>query len=150
MKLLTPSKAFSLIELMVVIAIVALLAAVAIPSYKEYTNRAKMADVTNLIGRQLDVWAEKHTLGQTSTAITVTPANPYITDVVLSFDTAGGGGEDTVVATLDGLTFLEGETTVTYSPAISTNVISWSCTYDLETDLSAYLPDCTCPACPTN
>jgi len=44
-------KGFSLIELMVVIAIVALLAAVAIPSYRDYTNRPKMSEVNSLIGR---------------------------------------------------------------------------------------------------
>ncbi len=38
------NKAFSLIELMVVIAIVAVLAAVAMPAYKTYTNRGKIAE----------------------------------------------------------------------------------------------------------
>lgn len=42
---------FSLIELMVVIAIVGLLAAVAAPSYKEYLIRGKMAEVFSIVDR---------------------------------------------------------------------------------------------------
>ena len=143
MKSLTMSKAFSLVELMVVVAIIALLAAVAIPSYKEYNNRAKMAEVNNQIGRQLDVWSEKNTLGQgTNNTITLTqPAG--LTTAVFTY-----GATPSVKFTLtDSLPFLPtGHTVVlTYTPTVTNNVVSWSCEYQAitGTDLTPYmLPNC--------
>lgn len=138
------SKAFSLVELMVVIAIVALLAAVAIPSYKEYTNRAKMAEVTNVIGRQLDVWAEKHTLGKTEAPITLATPTSGITSITLSFSGDGALSTNQVQAVLNNTTlpFLGSAVTVTYTPITSANVVSWTCAYSGSADLSTYLPDC--------
>lgn len=47
--MLNKTSAFSLIELMVVIAIVAILAAVAVPAYKEFTIKAKLESVMPVI-----------------------------------------------------------------------------------------------------
>lgn len=55
-------KAFSLIELMVVIAIVGILSAVAVPSYKNYILKAKIASVMPILGHYTNKSIENYTI----------------------------------------------------------------------------------------
>jgi len=53
-------KGFTLIELMIVVAIIGILAAIAIPAYQDYTARAQVTEAFNLGGAQKLAMTEYH------------------------------------------------------------------------------------------
>ena len=100
---------FTLIELMIVVAIVAILAAIALPAYQTYTGKAKYAEVITATG---PVKSAVELCNQTNGAMTNClvqgkygiPAKPgasgYVKDVVLGGTTAA----PTITATSQNLT----------------------------------------------
>lgn len=124
-------KGFTLIELMIVVAIIGILAAVALPAYQDYTARAKAAEVVLAASTARTCVSESAQVGQTPDACDADfVATKYVSGIAVS--TAG-----VIVATAqDDLAGL----TITLTPqngaaaAVATDfsapftITEWTCT----------------------
>jgi type IV pilus assembly protein PilA len=94
---------FTLIELMIVVAIIGILAAIAIPAYSDYTIRAKVSEGLNLASAAKSAVSEYRISQGTwpadnaSAGLSGTITSKYVRSVIV--DTPGGSGRITVTFT---------------------------------------------------
>jgi type IV pilus assembly protein PilA len=122
-------KGFTLIELMIVVAIIGILAAVALPAYQDYTMRAKVSEVVLAAsGGKTAVSEAYQTLGHMPTAGSdgvAAQSSKYVASVTYAktSDTVG-----VITATATGDAKITGSTILLTGTAGTDGVVQWVCT----------------------
>jgi len=131
---------FTLIELMIVVAIIGILAAVALPAYQDYTVRAKTSEVVLAAsGGKTAVSEAYQTLGHMPTAGSdgvAGQSSPYVASVTYT-KTSDTVGVITAVASSKEPKISGSNVVLTGTADTSTGVVTWVCT---GTIVSKYLP----------
>ncbi|PWY54958.1 pilus assembly protein [Legionella qingyii] len=135
-------KGFTLIELMIVVAIVGILAAIAIPAYQDYVIRARVTEGLSIASSAKTTVSENASTGAADLSLGWSFTNP--TTNVQSVDVAGATGIITITyrATANNIVLTltpqaNGAALVPGTPP--TDPIEWTCRVDLQAN-DRYVP----------
>lgn len=128
---------FTLIELMIVIAIIGILAAIALPAYQDYTVRARVSELAVIgSGMKATVGENIANLGSITTGACRGVTNVSVATTNVSSSTCD---TDTGAIAVTGTSAAK-SVVLTFTPTLTTDgIISWACTVD-SSDNNKYAP----------
>ncbi|WP_031431153.1 pilin [Methylomicrobium agile] len=122
---------FTLIELMIVIAIIGILAAVAIPAYKDYTIRARASEALVAASSMKATVAEN--ISNNGGVIAAGACNGVTTLATATENVKSSGCTDASGVITVATTTKAGDFTLTLTPAVNNDgTITWGCTVPAE------------------
>lgn len=116
-------KGFTLIELMIVVAIIGILAAVALPAYQDYTVRAKVSEVVLAASAGKTPIAEWF---QVKGALP-TAGSLVITDQTTKYVSSVSQADGVITATAAGDTKITGSTIELTPTDAGNGILNWAC-----------------------
>ena len=123
-------KGFTLIELMIVVAIIGILAAIAIPAYSDYTERAKVSELVTIASACKGSVTEFYqSEGVFPTDNNEAGCNETQTEKIQSIIVSGGSATSGTITVLSNLTKATGNYVLVGTPVSATDdTVQWDCT----------------------
>lgn len=137
-------KGFTLIELMIVVAIIGILAAIALPAYQDYTARSQVSEALSLAGGArtavTEFWTSKGAMPADNAAAGLANSNQITGNYVASV-AVGNTGLVTATMKATGVASGIASRTLVLSPTTSTGSVTWKCKAGTSNGIEAkYLP----------
>jgi type IV pilus assembly protein PilA len=129
------ARGFTLIELMIVVAIIGVLAAIALPAYQDYTIRAKVSELVFEASSWKTQVSEKafaeSTLVNSGLGLTVIPSGKVA---------SGNVSDDGVVQIVGSNATVGTSVTIVLTPAVSGGQLVWACSTGGNSAIFKYVP----------
>ena len=123
-------KGFTLIELMIVVAIIGILAAIALPAYQDYTARAQMSEAMVLAdgqkGAVTEFFADRGVMPANNASAGISDASDISGKYVASVNIASGVITSTIRA--DNVAAGIAGTNLVLTPRATSGSMHWTCT----------------------